>query len=370
MPLSPFVLPDGVEIEISGEDLTLRYDGDIVLSSSIKPYRMSVHAGGDLVISCDTRLGTLSAGRQVFLSGRLEAERVHGRYVVIDTGSVSCRAISATHSIRVGKAKLAVDAVVAPQIEIASDASGRVTVIESHNERGTSKIKGGFSLEEYEELFGSAETFLADRGLESLGTPPPPSELEIPPIQRDDTVPPPMVTESASDPDQEDVLTDAAVAETLPEEEPIAEEITPLFSEESANEEFIYGTDQADLLASMADDLGPIGDDEEIDDPLSIAMEDLEPVELEPDPPTEEDHLHPRLIDAVNRISSCYQGAEMPPALSELRDLVDERDYARLRGNITDVWNGLLNFHQQRGIRPHHQVTHAFNVIHGLVQEL
>ena len=79
--------------------------------------------------------------------------------------------------------------------------------------------------------------------------------------------------------------------------------------------------------------------------------------------------LHERLSDALGRIISCYEGTDLPPAVTELQELVEQRDYDALRANITEVWNGLLGFHQKRGIRPHHQVTHAFNVIHGLVQE-
>ncbi|MCA9573404.1 MAG: hypothetical protein KC656_36460, partial [Myxococcales bacterium] len=74
-----------------------------------------------------------------------------------------------------------------------------------------------------------------------------------------------------------------------------------------------------------------------------------------------------RLKEALDRITACYEGMDLPPAVSELRSLVNDGDMEALAANITAVWNGLLGFHQKRGIRPHHQVTHAFNVIHSLV---
>jgi hypothetical protein len=105
-----------------------------------------------------------------------------------------------------------------------------------------------------------------------------------------------------------------------------------------------------------------------VDDPLSLSLDDLEPLVDQNDASRGgNDELQQRLIDALGRITACYEGTDLPPAVLELRTLVERRDYDGLRANITDVWNGLLGFHQKRGIRPHHQVTHAFNMIHGLV---
>ena len=74
------------------------------------------------------------------------------------------------------------------------------------------------------------------------------------------------------------------------------------------------------------------------------------------------------MTDAAGRITSCYEGTDVPPAVTELQLLIEQGNLEALRSNITEVWNGLLSFHQKRGIRPHHQVTHAFNVIHSLIQ--
>jgi len=82
----------------------------------------------------------------------------------------------------------------------------------------------------------------------------------------------------------------------------------------------------------------------------------------------DEDTLFAPLTEALKRITSCYDD-ELPPPVETLQTLIEARDYATLRSQITDVWTGLLGYHQQKGIRPHHQVTHAFNVIHGLVSE-
>jgi hypothetical protein len=102
---------------------------------------------------------------------------------------------------------------------------------------------------------------------------------------------------------------------------------------------------------------------------LSLSLDDLEPLmEQALAGQGANDDLQHRLVDALARINASYDSADLPPAVEELRHLVEQRDYASLRQSITEIWNGLLGFHQKRGIRPHAQVTHAFNVIHGLLQ--
>lgn len=98
-------------------------------------------------------------------------------------------------------------------------------------------------------------------------------------------------------------------------------------------------------------------------------LEELEELEeLEPEQP--EDPIHGQMQDTINRIVTCYVHSEMPPAVSRLKDLVDARDYTRIRADITDIWNQLLKFHQKRGMRIQPQVTTTFNTINSLVRKL
>lgn len=328
--VSPFVLPRGLEIDLTGETMSIGYEGDVILENSLGRTLGDVFAGGDLVIRLPVANGALRAnGRLVIEGDRIDADTIHGREVVLGHQDVRARAISADERIVIGGAKLQVDILIAPEIVLDNKASGRVTIIESHNEPGPTKIKGGFSLREYEEVFGDATQFLADRGLTALsgeGAPPPapvaPPEPRQPP--NPSATPAPLARAAAPTP------------MAIPVPAPIATPAPAPRREE-------------DLL-----------------DPQTLSVEDLEPV-AEPEP--EDDDLHPKLQDAVRRIASCYEGKELPPAVAQLRDLIDTRDYTNLREQITEIWNGLLSYHQKKGIRPHHQVTHAFNVIHGLVQQ-
>jgi hypothetical protein len=284
-------LPEGLELALEGESLSVRYDGDVHLNTTLGRTLGHVEATGDVVVELDRITGTIIAGGRLVIRGNVAAERLSGRTVELGREKIRCRAISATEKILVGPASLKVDALIAPEIVLDPNAYGRVTVIESHNERGATKVKGGFSIADYEDMIGNADEFLASRGLSRLAA--------------QDSSPP-------------------AAASREP-----------------------------------------------VDDPVSLSVDDIEPFEdssaTQAIAGSGNSALDARLDDAVGRIVSCYVGSDLPPPVAELQSLIARRDYGALGGRITDVWNALLSHHQEKGIRPHHQVTHAFNVIHGLV---
>lgn len=294
-----FILPTELKLEITPQGIDIEYDGDVELEQDLGRGLHRVIASGDLTVKLRKVTGNLHCGGTLRIQGDIDAEHIHGREVVLGRQNVRCTSISADERITVGAASLTVDAIIAPEINLDPKAAGRVTVIESNNERGATKIKGGFSVADYDDMFGNADEFLAQRGLQRLG-------------------------EAGPAPGR-------AVVSGTPEPAEVTEE-------------------------------------EDTSDPLSLSLDDLEPLVEADEPKIDNGEMQQRLSDALGRITACYEGADLPPAIEELRDLVQQRDYDALRQNITEVWNGLLGFHQKRGIRPHHQVTHAFNIIHNLVQ--
>jgi hypothetical protein len=317
-----FEIPDGITLDLTETSLSIKYDGSIRLTQTLGRDIGDIDAAGDVELKLDKVVGTIRAGGTLTIKGEVDATSLHAREIILGRKSIRCRAISATERITIGASKLSVDAIIAPEISLDSKASGRVTVIESNNDRGASKIKGGFSISDYDDMFGNADDWLAERGLSRLGA--------TPPVKKKMAAP-----------------SDTADVEPQDEEE-IEIEI----------------------------------DDEDIEDPLSLSIDDIEPLldqgeeeDATADAPSDgpitsvDAELYEMLAEALGRITTCYEDVDLPPAVSELQLLVEQRDYDALRANITDVWNGLLGFHHKRGIRPHHQVTHAFNVIHGLVQD-
>ncbi len=340
MPTSPaFVLSEAVEIELTEDTLNIKHDGDVVIEQTLGRTLGTVDVGGDLTIRLGTITGTLRAGGTLRLEGAVEADTLHGQNVVLGEAAVKCKAISADQAISIGAANLKVDVIIAPRIDLDPHTNGRVTVIESHNERQATKIKGGFSLADYGDMgFGEADEFLAQRGLSPLGEPGEPVEA-APRAEKP--------TSTASNPPRSTPSPASRVkkpAATRPK--PVAR-ITP---------------DTSDV--ALAPTINEEEDDEDIDDPLSLSLDDLEPLV---DASADQGDMQVRLEDALDRITACYEGSDVPPAVKELRSLIRDGDMDALKSNITEVWNGLLGFHQKRGIRPHHQVTHAFNVIHSLV---
>jgi len=306
-----FEIPDGISLELTDKTLSILYEGNVRLTQTLGREIEEIVAAGDVELKLDKVTGAIRAGGTLTIKGEIEARSLHAKEIILGRKPIRCQAISATDRITIGASKLAVDAIIAPEIDLDSKASGRVTVIESNNDRGPSKIKGGFSISDYDDMFGNADDWLAERGLSRLGATPP-------------------------------VKKKSSKAKKEPE---------------------------------------PAEDEEDIEDPLSLSIDDIEPLLDQADEdaatadsapssePTVDGDLYELLAEALGRITTCYQDVDLPPAVSELQLLVEQRDYDALRANITEVWNGLLGFHHKRGIRPHHQVTHAFNVIHGLVQD-
>lgn len=316
-----FVLPPELELDLEGDVLRIRHPGDVVLHQDLGR-QLDVEAAGDLEVRLPSASGKLRCGGVLRVSDQVDGGDLHGREVHVEGADIRCRAISATEKIVIGRAKLQVDVILAPHIEIDAGATGRVTVIQSENERGPTKIKGGFTLQEYEEVFGDADRFLRERGVAPMGEAP----RESLPIQ-------PRARDAAEEEE----------TEPAPRRGKKPRKLAPAPPPEPEDLEL---------------------EDEDLDDPLSLSDEDLVPIQTDHG----DDELYPLLRDAVDRIVTCYRDKEVPPPVSRLKEMVESRDYPALREDITDVWNGLLGYHQQHGIRPHHQVTHAFNVIHGLLQ--
>jgi hypothetical protein len=281
-----FRLPEGCRIEVTPTHVDLTYEGDVEIEQELGRPFGTVRAGGDLTVKLAKVTGNLVAGGVLRVRGPVDGGTLHGREVVLGRQAVRCRAITADERITIGAADLVVDVILAPEIAIDAKATGRVTVIESANERGPTKIKGGFTLADFEDTFGRSVAFLAERGVRPL-----------------------------------------------PGREPGAH--VPAAADAAAAPE-------------------PSATNAESPSVVERAREPADPV------------FHRRLTDALGRIAACYEG-EGPPALRELRRLVDQQDYEGLRGGLGDAWNAVLGYHRQRGIRPHHQVTYAFNLLHGLV---
>ena len=95
------------------------------------------------------------------------------------------------------------------------------------------------------------------------------------------------------------------------------------------------------------------------------------PDDPEPSAPAVQEHpLHKQLVEAVTKITESYADAEVPPAVTHLMSLIQNRSYEQVRAEITTIWSDLLKYHQKKGLRIQHQVTTTFNTINSLVKKM
>ncbi len=339
MPKSPFVLPEGVNLSVHDDRVAIAYDGDVVLQHD---FRGDVIAGGHVLVhgsvsgsldaSADvivegsvTGEGDVRAKRRITITKGVDVDSLRAWEIHLKGGEVKARSIVAESRIIVGGATLKVDILMAPEVVIDDGAKGKVTVIERHNDGGKGSIKPAMSVEDYDDMMGDAADYLSDRGVLPLAQGGGPPEPEVPALS----------VASADDGDDIDL--------------------------------------DDDYMTSDVGDEDAVSD-EDVDDPISLTIEDIEPVddrteeiqlapEPEPEPdaddaPTEESALGA----AVARIEAVYNG-NAPDPVAALRAKVDAGDSGGIKKSLDGLWMDLLTHHQANDLAVNPKVTAAFHRI-------
>ncbi|MEN9784990.1 MAG: hypothetical protein RLZZ299_254 [Pseudomonadota bacterium] len=442
-----FVVPEGVVFQVTPDGVTIENRGDVVLHTTFGgvPLRVrslegsvvlhgglaggEVDAGADVTIHGDATAARVIAGGSVTVEGRarvdqiqaqgtlviegdLNAERVvaagrlhvigsvqaallKGAEVELDGALVTVRGLEATRSVRVGAAKVSLDAVIAPSVRFDPQASGRATIVESLDELGPSAVKGCFRIADYAETIGDPTGFLQERGvatsLDALGAAPaePPATAKTPapktpaptpsaPAKVAEPAPPPAPVTTPTLPPADETwhggkeidlaaVRRAALADTVAPDEappampadpmptmvgtPVRAEPEPIVVEEPTPAPSVSAT----VAASAAPTLPPLSHAR-----TAEAATDAEDTAA----------LQEQLMGAVMRILPAYGETEVPPVVNTLTNLVALRDYGAIRAQITQLWNELNKFHRERGIRIPKAVTDAFNDINKIVRKL
>ncbi len=385
---------------------------------------------GGLVVGGDAALGSVSATGAITLLGAATATTLRANEINLRGPSVTARGVQGAQRVSIGGAKLSVDAILAPEVQVDAKTSGRVTVIESNNELGPNAVKGCFRLADYAEMVGDVNAFLADRGLVALGAAmvlPAASEVaasvdaaspagaeRAPEVDHDhasgeatssndDGAPaeephaPVHEAEPATDADAEPAA--AAAGEAHAEAETEAEAEAEAEAEPTAEVEAAAGPEAqvestADVVEVVDDE--PSGTAQVPAAAVAAAAASATAEEMANDPASEpavvvippslpqavsmhdedplagavEHPMHAQLAETVQKIVDCYANQELPPAVEKLRDLVAARNYTQVRAEITNIWSELLKFHQKKGMRIAHQVTSTFNSVNSMVKKM
>ncbi len=127
-----------------------------------------LQAGGEVLAQAELRADAIEAGQSVECLDKLEARVVRAETVRLMGPRTELKMVQARSSISVGPGRVTADVFIAPVVDLAPRASGRVTVIESHNELGPCAVSGKLRLSELASLIGDVDAFLAERGLSRL----------------------------------------------------------------------------------------------------------------------------------------------------------------------------------------------------------
>lgn len=301
-------------VAISGRAVaeSVNAGGPVLLDGQVKLSQL--HARGPITLRGTAEVGSVSSDEAIFTEGRVSAELLRAPTISVTSGDCTAKAIDGGRTITLGEARLTVEIVIAPEVRVAPQATGRVNVIECHNQLAPNGLKGGFGLTEYAEFTGiDPDEFLTRRGVRRLL---PPGEAAAAPA------PSPSVDLS------EDLIT---LNSEQDEPEPLQQEVSEA-------------------------DLEPVEQTEELDlDAAHVAAP--------------HDEYQAQLLDTIDQIASAYDGGEEPPSITSLRQMVLGRDYERVRAELTPIWNDLIRFHQKRNLRVAHKVTIKFNALNSLVRK-
>ena len=378
----------------------------------------AVASGGDLSIGGDLSAEEVTAtSGDIRISGDTTAKRIRGVSVSLSGGSNTISSVQGLASISVSGGQIRSDILIAPDISIAPETTGKITVLETHGDPGPNAVKGCLGLSDLEEFGVDTSSYLSDRNLTALGEPGEPAaadddggdddddggddggeggdEPEEPVVEADEAESVADEIESEADEDEstpveiedfedeDDPLEEPTQAEAISIEalgiEAIEDDLADIdLDEVSDTASFSVVAEASDAEIEVEEDIADLGALElsplEDEDEHSIAeVFDLNVDDDDDDSEAAsngEDPLYGQLRETITQIESCYEGSELPPAVTQLGELADARNYVAIRDDITNIWHQLLKFHQKRGLRIQPQVTTTFNTINTLVRKI
>ncbi|MEL6347429.1 MAG: hypothetical protein AAFV53_30215 [Myxococcota bacterium] len=414
------------DVEIRGDLMAEQVevqDGNLQLHGGVQAQKVTV-MGGDLTVAGGLTATEVRADGALQANGDVKADAMSAQDIHLQGQTNNVKVVDGARRIVVGAGRIRSDILIAPTVDLSEESTGKITVIESHNELARSRVKGCLRLADLEEFGLDGGKYLEDRGLSPLSaeeedagyedeaTAPPPAPVP-PPIQVAPEETPTVTYEDDDEDDMADFDMDAAVEAELQaaaQDERSNNGATPVEPElDLDNSELLFDIDSDSIDSDSIDsdsigsgstateaemsldpdaelilpedelaDLDAVDDQDTLTPAAKMSFEsndtstseDAFELELAENASNDPDPIYTKMMDTVQRIEACYEGSELPPAVSQLHELVQDRDYLGIRDDITNIWNRLLKFHQKRGLRIQPQVTTTFNTINTIVRKL
>lgn len=341
------VIPSGLQIVAEGEAFNIGNKGDVVLRGQVGfSLRRLFSEEGSVTLESTEPL-TLSRVEaphgDIRIKGALTIQTLVAKRVALLGGNLNVRQLVASEEVYLSGESLQADMIMAPRVDIDARLKGRATVLESKNDIGPNMLKGGFRLDEYLEIFPTGQALLdqypeVKAHLEGWAEVVAPAESSLlkeltPPAPAPAPAPAPRPAESAR----------------------------ARRAEQNAQPIEISSAELAGDSISIVPNSPVTYDEDERTDARR---------ELPESRRLEGEALYQRLSDSFLKIISHYSDVRLPPPLSTLEGLIEERRFDAIKKDLTKLWTELLQFHKREGVHVANAVTQNIQEMRKLVSDL
>lgn len=359
------VIPSGFQVESAEEGFSIGNTGDVVLRGQVAfPLRNLTSRQGSVVLQGQDafQMNRIEAPEgDIRVSGNLTAQTLVARRIIMLGGTLTVRQLVATEEIWLSGDNLQADMVMAPRVDIDPKLKGRATVLESKNDLGPKQLKGGFRLDEYIEIFPGGKDLLEQypevkSRLDSWANAKAVAESSVAAELLEASRQSLAATSSA-------IGSEVRAARQAQNSQPIeistAElegDVLTLTEADHARKEQLQSESEAR--------------EQEHDTDHDQDGEDAQNSQSDESPVQDLEELYQRATDTFLKILSNYSDVKLPPPISSIEGLIEERRFEDLKGKINGLWHELLQYHKKERLQVDSTVTHNIQELKKLLSNL
>lgn len=304
-------IPEGAVFEMEQDGLVLGFRDDVIIRGNISHRikkifsemgSIELRSPSELVVeTIETKKG------HVIIAGAVRAKSVKGSKITLVEGHLSARSVNGEAQIHLQGGTIEADLVMSPDVQVSQTVRGRATVIECQNELGPHQLKGGFKMAEFLEMMPSAQKVIQS---EASGMPQLMAARPAP------------AAPAAPHSNGGGAAWTATVREAVEETAPAPS--MAVAADGGASEEATAAPAEEAPAGEWADPSAPPAAPER--------------------PP-----FHAGLAEMCEQISRVYEQQKfaVPPPVQRLVELVDAGEYSSVKGQLTAIWNQLIQHHKE-----------------------